>query len=291
MSLAQNKIAKLAKIAMLKEVELTPKPGLVDRHNSGSHRDMDIDMFYASIDVIAPYLIRFIKIGATCSDKRLFTSLRQEGIKCEASMYNATKNINTHKGMIFSLAVILGAYGSTCRPKTLHVKPKKLQKKIRKICKNLIKNDLHKNPTCKSKNKKTNGAKFYAKTKNAGIREIAASGYKIIFAKILPEYRLHVNKYGEDVALKLTLLSLTCRLKDTTLWARGGNKGVKYAQKKSKKAITKIQKNPSTCNARLKNLNKKFVKRNLSIGGAADMLAITWLLDKICYKHTHIKIS
>src|ERR1035437_5081449 len=60
-----NAVGDLVCQALLKEVELTPKPGLVDRHNSGSHRDMDLATFYASIEAIAPWFPLFSRIGAS----------------------------------------------------------------------------------------------------------------------------------------------------------------------------------------------------------------------------------
>lgn len=39
--------------ALQDELDLTPKPGLVDRNNSGSHHDMDYDLFRQSISAIS----------------------------------------------------------------------------------------------------------------------------------------------------------------------------------------------------------------------------------------------
>ena len=40
-----EKIGALAVEAMLYEVSATPKPGLVDRNNTGAHHDMDFFTF------------------------------------------------------------------------------------------------------------------------------------------------------------------------------------------------------------------------------------------------------
>ena len=45
--------AQLAVRALLKEICLSPKPGLVDMLNNGAHRDMDFSTFIASIKAIA----------------------------------------------------------------------------------------------------------------------------------------------------------------------------------------------------------------------------------------------
>ncbi len=42
-------VAALAEEALWQELELTPKPGLVDKNNNGSHRDMDHALFVRSI--------------------------------------------------------------------------------------------------------------------------------------------------------------------------------------------------------------------------------------------------
>ena len=55
--------ASLALQGLLDEVCTTPKPGLVDRANSGSHKDMDIFTFTASASALAPYLGQCVAIG------------------------------------------------------------------------------------------------------------------------------------------------------------------------------------------------------------------------------------
>ena len=100
--------------AMLKEVELTPKPGLVDKHNSGAHDDMDIHTFYASIKAIKPFVEHFVEVGQRGVNEEaliVFERLREVGIRCEIAMFEATKGVNTHRGMIFCLALFGGALG------------------------------------------------------------------------------------------------------------------------------------------------------------------------------------
>ena len=52
--------------AMLTEVNLSPKPGLVDRINCGAHKDMALEDFHRSALAIQGWLPRFIEFGA-CS--------------------------------------------------------------------------------------------------------------------------------------------------------------------------------------------------------------------------------
>jgi len=97
-------IASFADQAVRVELMLTPKPGLVDQRNSGSHHDMDLQILLTSVRTIAPWWPRFVQIGYTWASMPAadFLSVaRPAGVLCEQSMFAATHGINTHKGTIF----------------------------------------------------------------------------------------------------------------------------------------------------------------------------------------------
>lgn len=94
----------LAWRAMLTEVNLSPKPGLVDRLNCGAHKDMSLTDFHRSALAIQAWLPRFIEFGACCAQlpaHEVLNGLRPLGMACEADMFRATAGVNTHKGSIF----------------------------------------------------------------------------------------------------------------------------------------------------------------------------------------------
>ena len=124
-------ITELVYKALIKEVELTPKPGLVDKNNNGSHQDMSIETFYKSAQAIKPFISQFMECRSS------FNALRKVGLECEKAMFKATGGINTHKGMIFSLAIICGAIGCVG-----HSSKEALQSAIRFTCKDLVQHDL-----------------------------------------------------------------------------------------------------------------------------------------------------
>ncbi|MBN2861482.1 MAG: citrate lyase holo-[acyl-carrier protein] synthase, partial [Sphaerochaetaceae bacterium] len=98
-------IGRLAQQALVQEVALTPKPGLVDGYDTGSHVDMDIQTFLRSATALGETFFRIAHTAMVCQDAdlpTLFPVLRQIGIDGERSMFDATDNVNTHKGMIFS---------------------------------------------------------------------------------------------------------------------------------------------------------------------------------------------
>ena len=252
-------ITKLVYEALICEVELTPKPGLVDKINSGSHKDMDIHTFYKSAYAISPFIEKFL----TC--KSDFEQLREVGLECEKAMFIATDGVNTHKGMIFSLAVFCGAIGSVgYRDFSL------LQEEIRYICKDLIKKDL-----ADIKEPKTHGERFYVQTKLGGIRAEAVAGYPSVFQKALPFLSEKLKYYSKDIALKLTLLFLMSEINDSTLFARGGITGLKLVQEEAKKLLNA---DVNLLDENLKEFDSLMRKRNLSAGGSADLLALSWLV-------------
>ncbi|MDO5391814.1 MAG: citrate lyase holo-[acyl-carrier protein] synthase [Eubacteriales bacterium] len=109
-----KKAASLACRALLYEVCTTPKPGLVDRSNSGSHQDMDVFTFISSASALWPYFETCTRIGmatAKLPAPETFLRLRSAGKKAEADMFSATGGVNTHKGAIFSVGILCAALG------------------------------------------------------------------------------------------------------------------------------------------------------------------------------------
>lgn len=102
--------------ALLGEVYATPKPGLVDRRDTGAHRDMNYETFLASTEAITPYMVRMFVEGmdataAGHAPEEVFRMIRGTGLEAERAMYAATDGVNTHKGMIFTMGIVLAAAG------------------------------------------------------------------------------------------------------------------------------------------------------------------------------------
>lgn len=262
--------------AMQTEVELTPKPGLVDCANSGAHRDMDIHTFYVSIRAIKPFVPQWIQTAQTYANedaKQSFARLRDIGIACEKAMFEATSNVNTHKGMIFCLAVLCGAIGRL-KGCDQSVTCKNLQAQMQALCDHLVEDDLlHVKPN-------SAGARFFYETGSTGIRGIAQSGFSILFEQSLPFFQACKEEEGEEIALKKTLLLLMSLLDDSTLWSRGGVEGLEYAKTKAQELLH-VKPNAENLDTFLRELDADMISKNLSPGGSADLLAMTWLVSHI----------
>ncbi len=111
-----DRISQAALRALMTEVCITPKPGLVDRNNSGSHRDMDIFSFIDS----GASLVAFFRRTTLCAlrfegePERLLESVRFLGLDAEEGMYRITGGANTHKGAIFTMGILCAAAGYLC---------------------------------------------------------------------------------------------------------------------------------------------------------------------------------
>src|SRR6204780_5957381 len=103
-------LAALAEQALIAEAELTPKPGLVDRRGSGAHNDLSLNLMRLSATSLRPF---FAAMGAIATGRDLDTSLRRDlaaiGRDAERKMYQVTSGVNTHKGAIWNLGLLVAA--------------------------------------------------------------------------------------------------------------------------------------------------------------------------------------
>lgn len=110
-------LAEEAHDALLAEVYSTPKPGLVDLANNGAHKDMDVDLFEKSADALMPYFYDAAALGMRgCT----MAELRERGLAAEQEMYAATGGVNTHKGMIYSMGLLLAGMGMALAGKDIN---------------------------------------------------------------------------------------------------------------------------------------------------------------------------
>ena len=114
MQRSPEEVGRLAYEALRAEALLTPKPGLVDQHNNGSHTDMNLELLLQSAEVLQPYFIELAAYGAMHKAEapaRMLPALRQIGLSAEEAMLQVTGGVNTHKGALFGLGLLCAAVG------------------------------------------------------------------------------------------------------------------------------------------------------------------------------------
>lgn len=109
-----KEVAKLATKALLYEVSISPKAGLVSRLSNGSHKDMDFYTFIDSVLSLSYYFSECYTYGQENNfySPNFFKNLRDLGKKAEKEMYQATNGVNTHKGTIFSMGILISVLAS-----------------------------------------------------------------------------------------------------------------------------------------------------------------------------------
>ncbi|WP_434638769.1 triphosphoribosyl-dephospho-CoA synthase CitG [Klebsiella sp. I138] len=252
-------VPRLAEEALWQELELTPKPGLVDRLNSGSHRDMDHALFVRSIAAIAPWLSRFTELGSHHAGKPAdgqLRLLRPMGIACEQAMYAATGGVNTHKGGIFSLGLLCFAAG-----RVQEVTASTLCTEVGLLCQGLVARELAGRGAAA-----TAGERQFQQLGLTGARGEAESGFATVRG-VLPQWngrRLH------DLLLRLMAVN-----PDSNLVSRGGIAGLRYVQTYAQTLLAS-----GWDRRRLLEMDRALIKRHLSPGGSADLLSVAWVLAK-----------
>ena len=269
-------VATSAYTALIKEVELTPKPGLVDQLNTGAHQDMDIGTFRASAEAIAPWFSVFFQLGlAECNlpVRHLLTLLRADGLACERDMFRATGGVNTHKGSIFSLGLLCAAAGRMVgagrRPDC-----ESMCAEVALMCAGLVSQEL-----MPIREARTAGELLFQKYQLTGARGEAASGFATVRKHSLPAYLAALDGgLGEERGLHDALLHLLAHNLDTNVVARGGMDGLAFVQSYARGLLSMSDVCAQTRLAQLSNFDQALIARHLSPGGSADLLAVTWFL-------------
>ena len=251
-------IAHLATQALQAELDTTPKPGLVDKDNNGAHRDMDYALMQRSIDTLHPYFVKLALLG--CADALpTHTSIRDIGIEAEKAMLAATNGVNTHKGALFSmgLAVVAAAH-------------EKNTDSLQTTIKALAASFPDTNGTHGSK------AKLLSKGTTAikGALDNAREGYEMLFAEWLPFY-IERRKEHDAYTLHKTLLRIMCDLDDTNVIYRTDLATAEEVKQEARAQLDSFSK------AALKDMDRHYTTRNISPGGAADMLSLTIFIGSI----------
>lgn len=259
-----NFAARVAVRSLIEEVELTPKPGLVDRMNPGSHQDLTINLMRKSAKCLKEMFeeMAYASYGRTPSQ-----SLREEiafiGREGEKGMYKTTSGVNTHKGAIWALGLLVSAAAIGRGTYT-----------IEKIVSMAGETACFPDRYCPVVT--TNGEQIKVKYGVKGARGEAQHGFPHIIQVSWPTLKkARAQGMTEETAQLNALLSLIAHLDDTCILHRGGIEALTFA----KKQATELLKTGSLeC---LKKLDEEFMKRNISPGGSADLLAATLFLDKI----------
>jgi triphosphoribosyl-dephospho-CoA synthetase len=274
-------------MSLLDELYTTPKPGLVDLANCGAHTDMDVPLFEKSAACLKPYFRDAVIMGM---DGCKMEDLRKRGLKAEREMFQATGGVNTHKGLIYSMGLLLAGTG---RALTECGVCDTGYESFPDIC---IQNaagyaaeDAETMMEKSADNPVTHGGKVLREYGAGGAMQEAVNGFPdAVFCAD------RINCYRSDSAIPdnvdsgrallrkagaLAFCDIMARLEDTNLLHRGGPDGLDFARSKARQ----ISEMPDYENriVELREFDEEMISRNLSPGGSADMLALAFYINRL----------
>lgn len=275
-----EKTASVAVNALLKEVNTTPKPGLVDRRNNGSHADMTIETFYKGANSLHSYFAECFTIGretASHAPESVFALLRDAGIRAEKTMLQATDGVNTHKGAIYIFGALCGAIGRLWTAQTPFAGIEKTLSECAQLVRQSTQQDFA------QAGNESFGLYLYRAHGIKGVRGELVAGLPSVIEGSLPALTAALQaglSYNDSGCI--ALLHLIQSTDDTTLYRRGGIEGVAYAKNTVNQLLSQ-QPYPTT--EQIEALDDEFIHHNLTVGGCADLLATTYFLYDLKTDH------
>ena len=278
-----KQLAALALKAILYEISVSPKPGLVGRFEQGAHHDMDYFTFIASTSVLAGYFEELALSGYMFQGEGLREALpviRLIGLKMEASMFSATDGVNTQKGLIFliGLALFSAAYAIARDGK---FSTARCREAIAAIGANLVQNELMTIAGAEH----THGKACFQRygSEGGGVRQEVEGGLPSAFEQGLPELKSAFADIGAAAAasqvngaLIRTLLRLMTVTNDTNILYRKDLQTLRTLQRMAQHVLDAEDGEAET--ERYAQLLSYCRRENVSPGGSADLLSVTLFL-------------
>ena len=279
-------MAALAEHALRRELDTPLKPGLVGPDSSGAHTDMDYALMQKAIAALRPYWSRMAKASVP-------PLLQMIGIEAEKAMKKATGGVNTHRGAIFALGLALNARGMEVTV-TEEVMQNRLCKIAGVILRNgLIDSELHLTAKDATASHLSHGEEAVKQYGVKGARALALEGYKDLWAHWLPYYR-SLRGQASSCPEQQTLLRIMSTLDDTCVIHRVGYERAQEVKREAAAMLVALEnyfsqgfaknqfsKAIPTATEMLQDLCVRYAAEGISPGGAADMLALTILIDSL----------
>lgn len=257
----EKKVTKIISESIFLELNLDPKFGMVTAKSQGSHKNMDYELMKKSIGIITPYLALMVISGFCNGLDDIALIIKNIGIKAEQKMLKATGNINTYKGLIFSLGYTASAFGYLLKNNLVF---SKLYDIVSKLGEHLSQELRGKQDTF--------GLKAYHEYGFSGARGEIIKGLPTVKAtlQVLEGY----SEFSEE-ALTMALIKIIGLSEDTVLLKRAGSvERYQYF----KHLISSID---TYDMAKIKKITQECIDQNISFGGSSDLLAVLIFITKM----------
>ncbi|WP_130910569.1 triphosphoribosyl-dephospho-CoA synthase [Pseudomonas sp. Sample_9] len=261
-----DRLADLAVDALIDEADLSPKPALVDRRGNGAHTDLHLGLMHASALALWPAFKEMAEAALEIGEVGvpLREAIGRIGREGEQAMLVTTNGVNTHRGAIWALGLLVTA--AALQPKSIALCAARLA---------LLDDRYAPTPL-------SHGAQVAQRYGARGAREEAQLGFPSVLQRGLPQlHKSRANGHGEQNARLDALLAIMTELADTCVLYRAGEPGLQAMQAGAQAVLDAGGSASLSGRRRLHELDQQLITLNASPGGAADLLAATLLLDRI----------
>ncbi|QEM66999.1 2-(5'-triphosphoribosyl)-3'-dephospho CoA synthase [Geobacter sp. FeAm09] len=240
------------------ELYLTPKPGLVDLNDCGSHHDLSLAIMERSIRIVADYLDQLCRSLAAGEE---FARQAAIGRRAEQTML-ASLGTNTHKGYLFLSGLLLVA--------AWHA-PAADERSFRDRVAALA-GDFF----AAQGEQATHGQQQRALHGAGGIVREAMNGLPALFDEAVPAYlaALEIHEHPKMASFAM-LARLMQTVDDTTTLHRCGSMGLSRIRRDGRQ-LERLIAMGEECEPFLQSLNREYIRMNLTMGGVADMLGLSY---------------
>jgi triphosphoribosyl-dephospho-CoA synthase len=261
-------IGRLATDCLVLEVETWPKPGLVSHVDRGAHGDMDAELLRRSARVLAPFFAELAAAGAAGAE---MDRLRAIGVDAEAAMRAETRGVNTHRGAIFGMGLLAAAAGFRARYTA--------SAPLGRIIASRWGEGIVNGPVVL----RSHGRMVARRYRAGGASAEAAAGMPSLYTVARPALAegRRLARGDEEAARVHACMALIAAVGDSNLLYRGGPEGLAFAQGEAAAFLAGGGVGAVDWRGRAEDIHARFVERNLSPGGCADLLAMTLFSDAV----------
>lgn len=268
-------LADMAVQALIDEAELSPKPALVDRRGNGAHTDLSLELMRASARALWPAFHAMACAGAAAAaiDQPLREAIGQHGRDGEVQMLAVTGGVNTHRGAIWALGLLVTA--AAHRPGRDALDTSHTAAALARLTDRQL-----------PQHSASHGERVRQRYGVGGARAEAQAGFPGVTRHGLPQLlRSRAAGVAENHARLDALLAIMTQLDDTCVLHRAGQAGIDCMQQGARRVLQAGGSASLAGRRALRGLEVGLLALNASPGGAADLLAATLFLDRLQQAH------
>ena len=253
-------MAQIATDAVLRQWDVTPKPGLVDKRSTGAHVDLTYDLMRRVAVSLTPHWVTFAQTGLFLdgqSDAEVAAVMEKVGVAAVEDMFAASGGVNAYKGTVFALGLFITAYYRLYR----------LQKPLTS---GAIRDQIAALAAHVNRRKDTHGDWVHESYGVEGALGEARKGYGK-WLDALPLFR-EARAKGEEARF---FLYIVAHLADSCLYYRAGAELAANAATIADYVYTHYTEENISA------MCSYFERCHLSTGGAGDVLTLLFLADSV----------